>query len=136
MANSQQIIGTWILIIFYSALIIYFVIRGALKTKSLNDYAVGNVNFSPIMVGLSLAVSMTSAATFIINPGLIAVYGFSGVLSFAIFFPLATIISLIVLTKKFRKYGQSLKAVTLAQWIGKRYNSKYYALFMGFLSFY
>ncbi len=135
MATSQQIIGTWFLIIFYSILIIYFVVRGALKTKSLNDYAVGNVNFSPSFVGLSLAVSMTSAATFIVNPGLIAVYGFSGVLSFGIFFPLATIISLIVLTKSFRKHGQSLKAVTLAQWIGKRYNSKYYALFMGFLSF-
>ncbi|HAF27961.1 MAG TPA: sodium:solute symporter [Bacteroidales bacterium] len=135
MATSQQILGTWILIIFYSILIIYFVVRGALKTKSLSDYAVGNVNFSPAFVGLSLAVSMTSAATFIVNPGLIAVSGFSGVLSFGIFFPLATIISLIVLTKSFRKYGQSLKAVTLAQWIGKRYESKYYALFMGFLSF-
>ncbi|MBI9055220.1 MAG: hypothetical protein JEY96_15460 [Bacteroidales bacterium] len=135
MATSQQIIGTWFLIIFYAILILYFVIKGALKTKSLSDYAVGNVNFSPSFVGLSLAVSMTSAATFIVNPGLIAVYGFSGVLSFGIFFPLATIISLVVLTKSFRKHGQSLKAVTLAQWIGKRYNSKYYALFMGFLSF-
>lgn len=135
MATPQQIIGTWFLIIFYSILIIYFVIRGALKTKSLSDYAVGNINFSPAFVGLSLAVSMTSAATFIVNPGLIAVYGFSGVLSFGIFFPLATIISLIVLTKSFRKYGQSLKAVTLAQWVGKRYESKYFALFMGFLSF-
>ncbi len=135
MATSQQIIGTSILILFYSILIIYFVVRGALKTKSLNDYAVGNFNFSPAFVGLSLAVSMTSAATFVVNPGLISVYGFSGVLSFGLFFPLATIISLIVLTKSFRKHGQSLKAVTLAQWIGKRYESKYYALFMGFLSF-
>ncbi len=135
MATNQQIIGTWILIILYAILIIYFVVRGALKTKSLNDYAVGNVNFSPVFVGLSLAVSMTSAATFIVNPGLIAVYGMAGVLSFGLFFPLATIISLIVLTKSFRKYGQNLKAVTLAQWIGKRYESKYFALFMGFLSF-
>jgi len=134
MATSEQVIGTIILIVFYSALIIYFVIRGAQKTKSLSDYAVGNVNFSPIFVGLSLAVSMTSAATFVINPGLIAVYGISGVISFGIVFPLASIISLIILTKSFRKFGKNLKALTLAQWIGKRYDSKYYALFMGFLS--
>lgn len=135
MATSQQIVGTGILISFYSLLTIFFVVRGALKTKSLTDYAVGSFNFSPAFVGLSLAVSMTSAATFIVNPGLIAVYGFSGVLSFGIFFPLATIISLIVLTKSFRKYGQSLKAVTLAQWVGKRYGSERFSLFMGFLSF-
>ena len=86
MATSQQILGTYILIGLYAVLILYFVIRGALKTTNLNDYAVGNVNFSPSFVGFSLAVSMTSAATFVINPGLIAVYGFSGVLSFGIFF--------------------------------------------------
>lgn len=106
-----------------------------MKTKSINDYAVGNVNFSPSFVGLSLAVSMTSAATFIINPGLIAVYGMSGVLSFGIFFPLATIISLIILTKSFRKFGSSVKALTLANWIGTRYKSKGFALYMAFLSF-
>ncbi|WP_439184518.1 sodium:solute symporter family transporter [Carboxylicivirga taeanensis] len=100
----------------------------------MKDYAVGSVNFSPAFVGLSLAVSMTSAATFVINPGLIAMYGWSGVLSFGLFFPLATLVSLVVLTKSFRKYGQSVKAISLAQWIGTRYNSKVYLLFMGLLS--
>jgi len=36
-------------------------------------------------VGLSLAAAITSAATFVINPGLIANYGISGVLSYAVF---------------------------------------------------
>ncbi|MBI9065943.1 MAG: hypothetical protein JEZ09_01545 [Salinivirgaceae bacterium] len=135
MANTQQIIGTWILLFIYAGFILYFVIKGALKTKSISDYAVGTINFSPAFVGFSLAVSMTSAATFIINPGLIAVYGISGVLSFGIFFPLATMISLVVLTKSFRKFGQTVKALTLADWIGIRYKSKGFALFMAFLSF-
>jgi len=134
MATSQQIIGTWILIAFYAIAILYFVIKGSLSIKNMSDYAVGNITFSPVAVGLSLAVSMTSAATFVINPGLIAVYGFSGVISFGIVFPLATLISLVVLTKSFRKYGQTVKALTLAQWIGERYKSKGYALFMAFLS--
>lgn len=134
MATSQQIIGTWILISVYSFAILYFVIKGALSIKSISDYAVGNISFSPVAVGLSLAVSMTSAATFIINPGLIAMYGFSGVISFGIIFPIASLFSLVLLTKSFRKYGQNVKALTLAQWIGERYKSKGYALFMAFLS--
>lgn len=134
MATTEQITGTWILLIGYAALVLYFVIRGALRTKTMNDYAVGNVNFSPAFVGLSLAVSMTSAATFVINPALISISGLSGVLSFGVFFPLASLISLVVLTKSFRKHGQAIKATTLAQWIGGRYKSKPYALFMGFLS--
>ena len=135
MATQQQIMGAWILLIGYAALVLFFVIRGAMRTKSLQDYAIGNLNFSPAFVGLSLAVSMTSAATFVINPALITVSGFSGVLSFGVFFPIASMISLVVLTKSFRKYGQATKATTLAQWMGRRYNSPSYSLFMGFMSF-
>jgi len=134
MATQTQIIGTWILILLYMAVILFFVIRGALKIKTISDYAIGNIRFSPAAVGLSLAASMTSAATFVINPGFIANFGLSAFISYAIVFPAGAIISLIILTKSFRKYGEAVKALTLAQWIGKRYNSKGYALFMAFLS--
>ena len=134
MASSSQVLGTWILIAVYATVILYFVVKGAMKTKSLSDYALGNINFSPTSVGLSLAASMTSAATFVINPGFIANYGLAGFISFGIVFPLGSLVSLIVLTKSFQKYGQSIKALTLAQWIGKRYNSSAYSLLMAFLS--
>ncbi len=134
MASEAQVLGTWLLILVYASVILFFVIKGALKTKSLSDYAVGNINFSPSFVALSLAASMTSAATFVINPGFIANYGLAGFISFGIVFPIGSIISLVVLTKSFQKYGQSIKALTLAQWIGKRYNSKGYSIFMAFLS--
>jgi len=79
-------------------------------------------NIAPESIDLLiLAASMTSAATFVINPGFIANYGLSGVISFGIVFPLGALLSLIVLTKSFRKYGQQVKALTLAQWMGERY---------------
>lgn len=134
MASSEQIIGTWILVALYMAVILFFVIRGALKIKNISDYAVGNVNFTPGAVGLSLAASMTSAATFVINPGFIANYGISGVISFGLAFPLGALLSLIILTKSFRKYGMQVKALTLAQWMGERYKSKAFAFFMAILS--
>lgn len=134
MATSSQVFSTWILLFVYASIIIYIVIRGAVKTKSLSDYAVGNISFSPTAVGLSLAASMTSAATFVINPGFIANFGISGFISFGLIFPLGSLISLVVLTKSFQKYGQTVKALTLAQWIGNRYNSKAYSIIMAILS--
>lgn len=133
-ASKELITAGWILIIAYSAVILFFVIRGALKIKNISDYAVGNVAFSPIAVGLALAASMTSAATFIINPGFIAYYGISGVISYAFVMPVAAMISLVLLTKGFRKHGSSVKALTMAQWMGTRYKSKGYALFFAFLT--
>ena len=134
LASQEQITASWILIVVYMIVILFFVVRGALKIKSISDYAVGNISFSPLAVGLALAASMTSAATFIINPGFIALYGLSGVLSFGIVMPLAIFISLILFTKGFRKYGSHVKALTMAQWMGKMYNSERYALFFAFLS--
>jgi sodium/pantothenate symporter len=134
MASNQMVTATIILLALYAALILFFVIRGALKTTSMADYAVGSMHFSPVVVGLSLAASITSAATFIINPGFIALYGVSGIIAMAIVLPIGLTISLIVLTKSFRKYGQSVKALTMAQWIGARYGSKHFSLAFAFLT--
>ena len=57
MATTEQVIGTWILVAVYSSFIIYFVVKGALQIKSISDYAVGNITFSPVAVGLSLAAA-------------------------------------------------------------------------------
>ena len=117
-ASIDMITAGWILVTLYSAVIIFFVVRGAVKTKSIGDYAVGNLSFSPYAVGLALAASMTSAATFIINPGFIAYYGISAVISYAVVLPIAAVASLVILTKSFRKHGSSVKALTLSQWMG------------------
>jgi len=134
MASQELVFASSVLIALYVALILFFVIRGALRTRSISDYAVGSIQFSPVVVGLSLAASITSAATFIINPGFIALYGVSGILALAVCLPLAAFVSLVVLTKSFRKHGTTVKALTMAQWIGKRYGSQGFAIFFGFLS--
>lgn len=133
-ASSQWVTYMTVLLVLYALVILFFVIRGALKAKSITDYAIGNIGFPPWVVGLSLAASMTSAATFIINPGFIALYGISGVLSFGLAFPIAAIISLVVLTKGFAKYGNTIKATTMAQWMGNRFDNKKYAFFFGVLA--
>ncbi|MFW5725282.1 MAG: sodium:solute symporter family transporter [Bacteroidota bacterium] len=126
--------GVIALLVFYALLVLFFVIKGAVKIKNISDYAVGNILFSPYAVGLSLAAAMTSAATFVINPGLIANFGISGVISYGIVLPIAATTSLVVLTKSFRKHGATVKALSLAQWIGTRYNSRHYSFFMALLS--
>ncbi|OQY72895.1 MAG: sodium:solute symporter, partial [Ignavibacteriales bacterium UTCHB3] len=131
---SSLVLAGWVLIIVYMAITLFFVIRGALKVKTIDDYTVGNVNFPPWTIGFALAASMTSAATFVINPGLVANYGISGFISYGLVYPAAAMISLVVLTIGFRKFGSSVKAGTLAQWMGKRYESKGYELFFAFLS--
>lgn len=134
LASPRMVTATALLLGLYSAIVLALVIRGARRTKSMADYTVGSMSFSPLVVGLSLAASMMSAATFIINPGLIALFGVSGVLSYGLVLPVAALVSFVILTKGFRRRGQAIKATTMAQWIGQRFESPGYALFFALLS--
>ena len=134
LASQTMVTAVWISLGAYIAFILFFVIRGAMRTKNITDYAVGNIDFSPTVLGLSLAASMSSAATFIINPGFVAYYGISAFLSMGFFLPIGTLVSMAVLSKRFRKIGKNIQAKTLAQWMGIRYDSKGFALYFAFLS--
>jgi sodium/pantothenate symporter len=134
LATPGMLIAIWISLALYAGVILYFVIRGARRTKTMADYATGTFQFSPAAIGLSLAAGMTSAATFIINPGFIAYYGLSAFLSMAIFLPLGALISLVILSKQFRKIGNVIQAKTIAQWLGTRFQSEGFRLYIAFLS--
>ena len=134
LASNGMVIATSITLVLYAAAVLYFVIRGARKTKSMSDYAVGSIAFSPVVVGLSLATGTTSAATFIINPGFAAYYGLSAVIATVVILPIAMLISLTVLTKGFRKHGKAVKATTLPQWMATRFQSKFLGRFFGVLN--
>ncbi len=125
--------ATLLVIGIYMCFTLYIVYKGAKKTKNIKEFALGS-GFSPTVVGLSLAASITSAATFIINPGFVALYGWSAFLAMSVVLPIGLFISLVVLSKSFRKYGSSIKALTLAQWVGKRYDSPFFSVLMAFFS--
>ncbi len=129
-----KILASWLVVLGYAGAIVALVIHGARRNRNISDYAVGNIAFSPVAVGLALAASTTSAATFIINPGLVAYFGVSAVLGLCFVLPLAMGISLVVLTKGFRRYGGTIKALTLPQWVGTRYRSRGYSIFFALLS--
>lgn len=136
LASPGMLIAVWICLALYASVILYFVIRGARRTKTMSDYATGTFKFSPAAIGLSLAAGMTSAATFIINPGFVAYYGISSVLSMAVFLPLGALISLVIFSKRFRKIGNAntVQAKTIAQWMGARFQSKGFSMYIAFLS--
>ena len=116
-------LATIILLSVYAMAMLLLVYRGAQKTKTLKDYALGQ-GFPSIIVAFSLAAGISSAATFIINPGFVAFYGWSAFLAMSIVLPLGLFLSLILLSKSFRKHGHFSSALTLPQWAGNRFDSQ------------
>lgn len=125
---------SWALFGLYVAFVAFIAWRSQRKTESMESYSVGTRQVSPIAVGMSLAASLTSAATFIINPGLIYLYGWSGVVGYAIAAPLGIFLGLVVFSKSFRRIGDKTRVLTVPQWIGDRFGDRRLSIWFSVLS--
>jgi len=132
--NEYYPVLTLISLFVFVGILFYLVVKSRSKDESIETYALGSKSFSSFSVALSLAASLTSAATFIINPGFISLYGVSAYLAFGVVMPFSIFVALVVLMKRFRKFGINVKSLTIADWVGKRYGSSFLKLFFGLLS--
>ncbi|MDD2999671.1 MAG: sodium:solute symporter, partial [Candidatus Riflebacteria bacterium] len=131
MSHSAMV---WSALVLYVAVTLFLTIRGARRTKDLTSYAVGNRDISPAWVGLSLTAQLTSVATFVVNPGLVYHYGLSALMGLGFAAGLGIITGLCLLSGPFRAVGDKVKALTIPQWIGARYESKGLRLFFAVIS--
>jgi SSS family solute:Na+ symporter/sodium/pantothenate symporter len=97
---------------------------GHRKASDMKSFAIGRGDMSAVVVGITLAASIASTATFVINPGFVYVHGLSALLHFAGAVGLGLIVGLVVLSVGFRRVGARVGAMTLPHWIGERYQSR------------
>ena len=88
----------------------------------------------PVVVGITLAASVSSAATFIINPGFVYVDGLSAFMHFTVASGMGFFLMLYLLSFRFRRIGAESGALTMPDWIGKRYASCGFALYFAVLN--
>lgn len=125
----------WLAVGFYALGIIILAVLGRRHKQTIENFAIGTRSSNPVFIGISLAANMTSAATFVINPGLVYLYGISGFLGYAIAAPLGIFLGLTLMSKRFRRIGGEQQALTVPQWIGERYGDRRLTLFFAVLSF-
>lgn len=124
----------WTLFAVYLAATTWLGWLGHRRTRGFGSFALGDRAMHPMVVGITLAASTASAATFIVNPGFIYVDGFSA--WFHLVPGLVTGIAgmLFLLSPRFRRIGEASGALTIPDWIGKRYGSRWFALYFSVLS--
>mgnify|MGYP002725507064 CR=1 FL=1 len=119
----------WIIFMIYIFITIYLAYLGNKKTQSLSSYAVGDRKMNPWIVAFALAASMTSTATFIINPGIVYAFGISAIMGYGVAAGLGLFSGIIILSKGFRKVGWRSQSLTVPQWIGERFQDQRFGIF-------
>lgn len=114
----------WSLFGGYMALTFWLAWLGHKRTDGIESFAIGRGNMNPFVVGVTLAASIASTATFVINPGFVYVHGVSALIHLAGAVGLGLVVGLTTMSTGFRRLGATHRALTLPQWIGERYGSR------------
>lgn len=118
----------------YALLVYWLSWVGMRRTRSIAGFSIGNKDMSPYLVGITLAASISSTATFVINPGFVYQHGLAAYLHFGVAGSAGILVAFLVLTRGFLRLGESGKALTIPQWIYYRYNHRGFSLFFAFIN--
>lgn len=125
---------TTVLLVAYLGLLAWLGIAGMKKTTSLSSFAVGNRDMHPVLVGVAMASSIASTATFVINPGFVYTDGLSAFLHYGVAAQAGVIVGLIAVSRGFRRFGDEIGALTIPDWVRQRYGSNALGLFFAIIN--
>ncbi len=120
--------GSYIVLVYWLSWV------GMRRTKDISGFSIGNKDMSPYVIGITLAASIASTATFVINPGFIYVHGFSAYLHFGVAGSLGILTAFLVLTRGFLRLGEEKQALTIPDWIYHRYQNRGFSLFFAVIN--
>ncbi len=118
----------WILFIIYLLVTIYLAWLGKKKTKSLDSFALGNRDMNPWIVAFALSATMTSTATFVINPGIVYAFGISAFMGYGLAAGFGLFLGTVIFSKGFRRFGYKAETLTVPEWIGKKYDNRFFVV--------
>jgi sodium/pantothenate symporter len=124
----------YLLTFLFIGVTFYLANIGMKKTKSLKGFSIGNNDMGPILIGITMAASISSTATFVINPGFVYNHGLSAYIHYGLAASFGIITAFLLLTRGFRKLGASQGSLTIPDWIFHRYGSRGLALFFALIN--
>lgn len=128
------VVSSIVLVVLYGGLTLWLSIVGMRKTTSLRSFAVGGGDMPPWLVGITMSSSIASTATFVVNPGFVWKDGVSAWIHYGVSATLGLALALVLLSKGFFLIGSKTSAVTLPDWIRKRFGAQRLGLFFAVLS--
>jgi SSS family solute:Na+ symporter/sodium/pantothenate symporter len=119
---------------FYAGLTLWLSWIGMQKARDIKGFSIGNKDMSPWVIGVTMAASVSSTSTFVINPGFVYVHGMSAFIHYAVAGTAGITTAFILLTRRFRKLGDESGAITIPDWIYQRYQSRSLSTFFAMIN--
>lgn len=123
-----------VLLTIFILITYYLSYVGMKKTKDIKSFSIGNKDMNPYLIGITMATSISSTATFVINPGFVYTHGLSAYLHYGVAAGLGVLAAFILITKEFRSLGDKHSAITIPDWIYHRYQNRQLSLYFALIN--
>lgn len=130
---DSVVLWSWIFIIFFIGLMLFFGYLGLKKTNTSDDFATARSSYGPITIALVISAGIASGSTFMGMPGLAYDLGAPS-LWYPLLYPVATVFGMLFFAKAIKEYGDRLGTRTIPEFIGNRYNSGTLRLILAIIS--
>jgi SSS family transporter len=131
--NQTIVMYSWIFMVIFIGLMIYFGWLGMKKTKSSDDFATARSSYGPITVALVISAGISSGSTFMGMPGLAYSLGTPS-LWYPLLYPVATVFGMLFVAKAIKHYGDAFGTRTIPEFIGDRFNSEFLRVVLTIIS--
>ncbi|RMG11676.1 MAG: sodium:solute symporter family protein, partial [Deltaproteobacteria bacterium] len=112
-----------ILLGLYATVTVALSILGMRKTEGLDSFAIGKGDMGPVLVGITMASSIASTATFVVNPGFVFTDGLAAWAHYGLAAMAGLCCALVLVSRGFHRIGSEVGALTLPGWIERRYGA-------------
>lgn len=120
-----------VMLVIYSAVMIYIGYRGYKATKNVQDWLVAGRRIGPLVVAMSYGATFISAVAIIGFAGQAQVYGMQLLWLSVLNIIVGILIAFIIFGNRTRIMSKTLQALTFTELLGKRFNSRFIQGFGG-----
>src|SRR5690625_462549 len=114
----------WILLVIFILVMAVVIVIATKRTKTIDDFAISGANLGPVVLGLSFAATVMSAATFMGYPGYSYAWGYSNLWLY-LSLSVATPLGFLTVGKVIRRINIKQMSLSLPDWLGDYYNSDF-----------
>ncbi|MDQ0338135.1 SSS family transporter [Caldalkalibacillus uzonensis] len=132
-AEQSVAIWSWVLMVLFIGLMIYFGYFGMRRTRNADDFATARSSYGPIVLGLAVVATTASGSTFMGMPGQAYSLGFAS-LWYPILYPIGIYGGMLLTARMVKLMGDKFGNRTIPEIVGERYQSEFLRVGLAILS--
>lgn len=127
------VVWSWIFLVGYIGMMLYFGIVGQRKVSNADDFATARGGYGPLFLAFAFAATTASGATFVGFPGIAYNAGLAAIWS-VVLYPIGVYLGVLICLRLVSNSGHEFGSRSIPEYLGQRYQSDWIRILVSLFS--